>query len=212
VFFPLGRKWWFQNHRAAIANAGGNLQKEKVKPANKQPSKLFVGVFMLGSIAMVIFAAISKKADISAVAQAIGFALAVAFIIGGLYAILYWLQHKKILKNPTFAEVQAKERGGWLAAMLALFVAFAVSKWTFVLLEYFVVCHIYGRDAWLHGLRVVPAGARHGVFSNGDALSGWPALILNFGTFIAIAVFGLGSFLLFRYIGFRLRGRRFNNP
>jgi hypothetical protein len=57
-----------------------------VKPANKQPSKLFVGVFMLGSIAMVIFAAISKKADISAVAQAIGFALAVAFIIGGLYA------------------------------------------------------------------------------------------------------------------------------
>jgi hypothetical protein len=116
------------------------------------------------------------------------------------------------LKNPTFAETQAKEGDGWLAAILALFVAFAVSNWTSKLLEYLVICHIYGRDAWLHGLRVVPAGARHGVFSNGDALSGWPTLILNFGTFIAVAVFGLGSFLLFRYIGFRLRGRRFNNP
>lgn len=29
--FPPGRKWRIQNHRAAIANAGGNLQKEKLK-------------------------------------------------------------------------------------------------------------------------------------------------------------------------------------
>ena len=32
VLFPLGRKWQFQNHRAAIAKAGGDLQKEKLKP------------------------------------------------------------------------------------------------------------------------------------------------------------------------------------
>jgi hypothetical protein len=179
-----------------------------VKPANKQPSSLFVVMFMLGSIAMVVFAATSKKADISVVAQAIGFALAVAFIIGCLFAILYLLQRKKLLNNPTFAEQQAQHRGGWLAAILALFVAFTVSNLISKLLEYFVICHVYGHEAWLHGLRLAHTAARAPVLTNGDVLVGWPSLILNFGTFAVTAVFGLGSFLLFRYIGFRLRGRR----
>ena len=34
--FPLGRKRRFQNHRAAIANAGGTLQKEKLKMSSSQ--------------------------------------------------------------------------------------------------------------------------------------------------------------------------------
>ena len=35
LLFPLGRKWrQFQNHRTAIANAGGNLQKERVNAKN----------------------------------------------------------------------------------------------------------------------------------------------------------------------------------
>jgi hypothetical protein len=175
-----------------------------------QPPKLFYVFFLLLSIAGFLFAA-SKVASMSAAVEALAFSIAVALVIGGAYAILHRFPPKRLLKFSSFTQTQAKEGGGWLAGILALLVAMAVSKWSFMLLEYFVICHIYGRDAWLHGLRVVPAGARHGVFSNGDALSGWPALILNFGTFIAVAVFGLGSFLLFRYIGFRLQGKRLND-
>jgi len=166
---------------------------------------------MLVSFGGLFLAAKSKGASISDGVEALAIAAIAILSILGVFALLAQFQHRRLAKVSSFTQAQAKEGGGWLAGILALLVAMAVSKWSFVLLEYLVICHVYGHDAWLHGLRVVPAGARHGVFSNGDALSGWPDLILNFGTFIAAAVFGLGSFVLFKYIGFRLQGKRLND-
>lgn len=108
----------------------------------------------------------------------------------------------------SFVLAEGKVRGGWLAGILTLFVAFAVSKWSFVLLEYLVICHLYGHAAWAGGLRIVGG---HGGLSNGDQLVGWSYVIPYFGSFVVTAPVALGSFLLFRYIGFRLRGRRWSN-
>ena len=108
----------------------------------------------------------------------------------------------------SFASAEEKVRGGWLAGILALFVAFALSKGLFVLLEYLVICHVYGHAAWASGLRIVGS---HGGLSNGDYLAGWSYAIPYFGTFVVTAPLALGSFLLFRYLGFRLRGRRWED-
>lgn len=104
----------------------------------------------------------------------------------------------------SFVSAEERTRGGWLAGILALFVAFALSKWSFVLLEYLVICRVYGHAAWEGGLRIV---GNHGGLSNGDYLAGWSYVIPYFGTFVVTAPLALGSFLLFRYVGFRLRGR-----
>jgi hypothetical protein len=111
-------------------------------------------------------------------------------------------------KFESFVLARKKEGGGWLAGILALFVAFAVSKWSFILLEYLVICRLYGHAAWSGGLRIVD---NHGGLSNGDYLAGWSYIILYMGTFVVTAPLALGSFWLFRYIGFRLRGRRWGN-
>jgi hypothetical protein len=177
----------------------------------RPPKPILVFIVMLASFGVLFLAARSKGASISVGVQALAIAAVAILSIFGVFALLARFQHRRLAKVSSFTQAQEKEGGGWLAGILALLVAMAVSKWSFMLLEYLVICYVYGRDAWLHGLRVVPAGARHGVFSNGDTLSGWPSLILNFGTFIAAAIFGLGSFLLFRYIGFRLQGKRLND-
>jgi len=111
-------------------------------------------------------------------------------------------------KFESFVLAQGKAGGGWLAGILALFVAFAVSKWSFILLEYLVICHLYGHAAWAGGLRIVN---KHGGLSNGGYLVGWPYVIPFMGTFIVTAPLAIGSFLLFRYMGFRLRGRRWSD-
>jgi uncharacterized membrane protein YccF (DUF307 family) len=77
-----------------------------------------------------------------------------------------------------------------------------------VLLEYLVICHLYGHAAWAGGLRIVN---KHGGLSNGDYLAGWSYLIPYMGTFIVTAPLAIGSFLLFRYIGFRRQGRRLSD-
>lgn len=170
--------------------------------------KSFYVVFLIASIATVFVATAKAKTSFSTAVQAVGLSITIILAIAGIYATAHRFFHKKILKFETWSRMLEEERGGGFAAILAILVALAVSKWTFTLLEYLVVCHIYGHDAWVHGLRV----AHKSVLSNGDILSGWASLILNFGTFIATALCALGSYWFFRFVGFRMQGRRLSDP
>jgi hypothetical protein len=168
---------------------------------------IIIFIVLLVTFPMLFFVIRSKGASVGTAVQIVAATLVIALAIVGLLVFLDRLHFKKLLKFSSFVQTQEEERGGWLAGILALLVAFAVSKWTFILLEYFVICDVYGHEAWVHGLRV----AHKSVLSNGDVLSGWPWLILNFGTFVVTAPFFIGSFLLFRYIGFRLQRRRLSD-
>ncbi|HZV36997.1 MAG TPA: hypothetical protein VFB72_20640 [Verrucomicrobiae bacterium] len=169
---------------------------------------------MLCSIGLLIFAAISKKASAEVVIEAVALAFSAALIVGGIYGILYLFRHTAFLKKLiSFSEAQAEVKEGriWrISGILTALVAFATFKWVFVLFEYIVICHTYGHDAWAHGLRVISHGTKNGIFSNGDSLDGWPEIILIFGTFVVTALICFNSFLLFRYVGFKLEGRRTN--
>jgi|ERR1035437_8720373 hypothetical protein len=113
----------------------------------------------------------------------------------------------KLSKLGSYAQTLG-ESARWFTGIGALLVALAVSKWTFKLLEYLVITHVYGHGAWVHGLRV----GHKGNLSNGDVLSGWPSLILYMGTFVLTVPFFIGSVWLFSYIGLRLSGRRLSDP
>jgi hypothetical protein len=173
-----------------------------------RPKSIIVFIVLLVTFPMLFFAIRSKGASTGTAVEIVAVTFIIALASVGLLVFLDQFHFKKLLKFSSFVQTQEKERGGWLAGILALLVAFAVSKWTFALLQYFVICDIYGHEAWVHGLRV----AHKSVLSNGDVLSGWPWLILNLGTFVVTAPLCIGSFLLFRYIGFRLQGRRLSNP
>ena len=76
----------------------------------------------------------------------------------------------RLLKLARFTETQSDERGGWLAAILTLFVFMAISNGMFALMEYVVVRCSYGSAAWAAGLRILD---NKGNLSNGDVLTGW---------------------------------------
>jgi hypothetical protein len=160
-------------------------------------------LFLLLSITA-FFIAASKGTSISAAAEALAFAIAVALVIAGAYAILRRFPPKSLIKFSSFVQAADKIEGAWLAGILFVLVAMAVSKWTFTLLEYLVIYHLYGQAAWVDGLRIIN---KHGGLSNGDYLTGWSYLMPYLGSFILTAPIAIGSFYLFRYIGFRFRGR-----
>jgi hypothetical protein len=156
---------------------------------------------------LLILSAIKNGAPVLDVAQCIGGIVAVALAIGGVFWFLDRFYHKKMARSEAVARL-ANKQGGWLAGILAVFVVFAVSNLSYKLLEYLVICHVYGPDAWAHGLRVI---SKQNGLSNGEFLAGWPAVILNLGTFFITAIIGLGSFVLFRNFGFWIRGRKLND-
>lgn len=100
------------------------------------------------------------------------------------------------------------ESAGWLTAIGVLLVTLAASNWIFRLLEYLVINHVYGHAAWVNGLRVVD---KHGGLSNGDTLSGWPHVLVFFGTFVLVVPFFFGSYFSFSYLGLRWKGRRLSH-
>ena len=169
-----------------------------------QPNPLLYVIFLVLSIGVVFLAAANTGASAGEVVQGLSFAVAVALVIGGIYAVLRWARPKWLMKFASFSEAQNKE-GGLLAGIGALLVALAASKWSFALLEYLVISHTFGDEAWANGLRVID---EHGSLSNGDSLTGWSSITLFFGTFVLTAPLTLGAFILFRYVGFRIRGRR----
>lgn len=174
----------------------------KAKPTNH-----FYVIFLLLSVAVVFIAATKAGASIGVVMQALSFATAVALVIGGAYAVLHWVRPKWLLKLSSFSEDQGKG-GGLFAGIGSLLIALAVSKWAFALLECLVICNAYGHEAWASGLRVID---KWGGLSDGDYLTGWSSITLFMGTFVLTAPLTIGSFLLFRYIGFRIRGRRWSD-
>ena len=133
-------------------------------------SKLFivcVGLFLFVTFGMLFFVAKSEGVSMGIVVEILAFATAVILAIFGVLALLDRFQHKKMSKIESFVKILDEERGGWVAGIFLLLVAFAVFKWTFTLLEYLLICHVYGYEAWLHGLRV----AHKSVLTNGDVLS-----------------------------------------
>jgi hypothetical protein len=113
----------------------------------------------------------------------------------------------RLLKLARFTETQSDERGGWLAAILTLFVFMAISNGMFALMEYVVVRCSYGSAAWAAGLRILD---NKGNLSNGDVLTGWAFVAPYLGTFFLSAPIALFAYLSFRYMGYRLRGRKWN--
>jgi hypothetical protein len=88
-------------------------------------------------------------------------------------------------------------------------VTFLSSNLMFKLAQYLAINAAYGHEAWQHGLHITGKG---GQLSNGDTLSGWSYLIVYPGTFLLTIPFFFGSYLLFGYIGMRIRGRRPSDP
>jgi hypothetical protein len=171
-------------------------------------NKLFAVFFVVLSIAIVFVAAKSERASGGAVIEALAVAIGIALAIGGVYAVLHWLRPRWFRKFSSFADASAKDRGGCLAAIPAVLVFLAVSKWAFTLLEYLLISHAYGYDAWAGGARVID---KRGGLSDGGSLSGAATIALYMVTFILSGTLMIGTFLLFRYIGYRLRGRRWSN-
>ena len=167
---------------------------------------VYISFLFLSIVAF--FVAATKSASAGAAFEALTVAMAVALLICAVYAIVHLFHSTRLARLSSFAQAQ---EGGWIAATVTVLVALAVSKWTFVLLEYLLIRHTYGPDAWAQGLRVIPFGAKRGGFSNGDELSGWPELMLVFGTFAVTAVLCAASYLSLRYVGWRLKGRRLSN-
>jgi len=89
----------------------------------------FVALFVLLSMAIVFIVARYERASGGAVIEALAIAIGIALVIGGVYAVLHWLRPRWLRKFSSFAEASAKNRGGCLAAIPALLVALAVSKW-----------------------------------------------------------------------------------
>jgi hypothetical protein len=114
---------------------------------------------------------------------------------------------KRLLKLARFAETQNDEGGGCLAGILTLFVFMALSNGMFALMEYLVVRCSYGSAAWAAGLRIIN---NKGDLSNGDVLTGWAFVAPYLGTFFLSAPIALSAYLSFRYVGYRLRGRKWN--
>lgn len=102
------------------------------------------------------------------------------------------------------------ESAGIFTAIGVLLVSFASSKLVFKLMQYLVINYAYGHAAWAGGLRV--SDWKHGVLSNGDLLASWPYVFFYLGSFLLTLLPFFGSFLLFSYIGLRLRGRRLSDP
>jgi hypothetical protein len=184
------------------------------------PLKLLFVLFPIISIAVICLAASKEGASKQAFVEALAVAIAIVLGIGGAYAILHWLRPKWLLRFSAFVQIQNKtcepfakadetNSGGWIVGILALLVTFAVSKWAFALLEYLVICYLYGHTAWADGLRVTD---KRGDLSNGDYLTGWSYITLYLGTCAFSVILGAGSFLLFGYIRFRLQGRRLSDP
>src|SRR3984957_11017209 len=90
-----------------------------------------------------------------------------------------------------------------------LVVALVTLAQSFKLLEHLVLNHLYGPNAWANGLHVVD---KHGTLSNGAVLSGWPHVIVYFGSFLGAALCFISSYFIFGYIGMRLKGRRPSDP
>src|SRR5688572_13296088 len=96
-------------------------------------NKLPYVVFVLLSIAIVFAAAKSERASIGAVIEAFAVGIGIVLVIGGASALLRWLRPRWLSKFSSFAEAQGKHQGGCLAAIPAILVALAVSKWAYIL-------------------------------------------------------------------------------
>jgi hypothetical protein len=164
--------------------------------------------FVLLSVAIVFIAARYERASGGAVIEGLAMAIGIALVIGGVYAVLRWLRPRWFRRFSSFAEASAKNSGGCLAAIPALLVALAVSKWAYTFLEYLLISRAYGYDAWSIGVRVID---KRGGLSDGGSLSGMATIALYMVTFVLTGTLMIGTFLLFRYIGYRLRGRRWSN-
>ena len=114
----------------------------------------------------------------------------------------------KLSKLESYSETLS-ESAGCFTGIGVLVVTLAASNWISKLLEYLVINQVYGHAAWVDGLRVID---NRGGLSNGDFLSGWPQVVLYFGTFVLIVPFFFGSYFLFSYIGLRRKGRRLSDP
>jgi len=114
----------------------------------------------------------------------------------------------KLSKLKSYAETLG-ESVGFFSGIGAIFVAVVVSSLSFDFLQYLVICHNYGHEAWVNGLHFV---SKWGDLSNGDVLSGWPCFTVFMGSFFLTAPCFVGSLWLFSYIGMRLRGRRLSDP
>src|SRR5438128_1242427 len=110
-----------------------------MRQADYKRKQLFTGVMSLGMLGVTALVVIRNKIPGDIILQALAFAFAVAVVVGGTYAVIYQLRHKKLLKKfASFSEAENQVKGGWLAAILSLLVAFFVSNLTSKLLEYFV--------------------------------------------------------------------------
>ena len=112
-------------------------------------------------------------------------------------------------KLESYSQTLSKSTGIF-TAIGVLLVTFASSELVFKLMQYLIINYAYGHAAWAGGLRV--SSWKHGILSNGDLLAGWPCVFFYLGSFLLTALPFFGSFLLFSYIGLRLRGRRLSDP
>jgi hypothetical protein len=114
----------------------------------------------------------------------------------------------KLSKLKSYAETLG-ESVRFFSGIGAIFVAVVVSSRSFSFLQYLVIRHFYGHEAWANGLHFT---SKWGDLSNGDVLSGWPCFTVFMGSFFLTVPCFLGSLYLFSYIGLRLRGRCLSDP
>ena len=114
----------------------------------------------------------------------------------------------KLSKFGAYAQ-KLSDSAGLFTYVGVVLVFMSASTRIYHLVEYLLVCHAYGHEAWVNGLRVVN---KYGELSDGGNLTGLSTATLMLAPFILMIPVIVGSFWLFSYIELRFRGRRLDDP